>query len=146
MSAVCWLLGGQRADVLPLADQVRRDGSTDGQACDVVGEVERPVQEAAGRGGAGKGDPTEGGPPKLVYPERRRRTVDAVRRRLGHDRVSERRACMALTLRSGLCPFPLAKHLIQPPPDSLIKTEPKIPRGSKARGSYGTSWELPHHL
>jgi transposase InsO family protein len=31
-----------------------------------------------------------------VNPERRRRTVEAVRRRLGHDKVSERRACKAL--------------------------------------------------
>jgi len=32
----------------------------------------------------------------LVDPERRRRTVETVRCRLGHDRVSERRACRAL--------------------------------------------------
>ena len=29
-------------------------------------------------------------------PERRRRTVETVRRRLGHDLVSQRRACQAL--------------------------------------------------
>ncbi len=31
-----------------------------------------------------------------MSPERRRRTVDSVRRRLGKDKVSERRACRAL--------------------------------------------------
>ena len=37
-----------------------------------------------------------GGTPKLVSPERRRRTVRQVRRRLGHGKVSERRTCKAL--------------------------------------------------
>ena len=31
-----------------------------------------------------------------MSPERRRRTVESVRRRLGHDKVSQRRACRAL--------------------------------------------------
>lgn len=32
----------------------------------------------------------------MIAPERRRRTVEAVRCRLGHDQISERRACKAL--------------------------------------------------
>ena len=61
-----------------------------------TGEGERPAQEAAGRGGAGQGDSEGSRTPKLIDPERRRRAVDAVRRRLGYEKVSERRACKAL--------------------------------------------------
>ena len=44
----------------------------------------------------GHGDPHGGSQEKLVSPERRRRTVSAVRIGLGAERVSERRACRVL--------------------------------------------------
>ena len=60
-------------------------------------EKENPPDAAGGRSGAGHPDPEGGGPPKPVNPRRRRRTAEKVRRRLGEDRVPERRACRALS-------------------------------------------------
>ncbi len=54
------------------------------------------VEEVGGEPGLGHGDSAGGRPGKLVSPERRRQTVDEVRRRLGPDRVSERRVCRVL--------------------------------------------------
>ena len=79
-----------------LADVIWRDGPADGQTVQGVGEGERPAQEARGRSGIGHGDPQGGSRPKRVDPERRRRAVNSVRRRLGHDQVSQRRSCKAL--------------------------------------------------
>ena len=61
-----------------------------------TGEGELSAQAAGGRPGVGSSDHQGGGPPKLVNPERRRRTVESVRGRLGHDKVWQRRACKAL--------------------------------------------------
>src|SRR6185369_1231843 len=86
----------QRADVLSLANEVRRDGSADGASAARVAERERAA-ETVGRGpGVGQSDFAGGRPPKLVSPERRRRTIEAVRSRLGPNRVSERRICRVL--------------------------------------------------
>ena len=64
----------------------------DGQAISRTGTRERAAQEGRCKSGAGHPDPEGGGPPKLLDPERRRRTVDTVRRRLGHDQVLQQAA------------------------------------------------------
>src|SRR5262249_54828496 len=48
------------------------------------------------RGRAGQGDPAGGRRGKLLSPAKRRKAVEHVRRVLGPDRVSERRACKVL--------------------------------------------------
>ena len=68
----------------------------DGQGAEGSAAGERPVEEGGGEPGLGHGDPAGGRQGKLVSPERRRRTVAEVRRRLGPDEVSERRACRVL--------------------------------------------------
>ena len=73
-------VGDQRANVLPLADEVRREGSSEGSAVAGVSKGERPAEAAGGGPSVGQSD---GRPPKLVSPERRRRTVEAVRSRWG---------------------------------------------------------------
>ena len=89
-------MGYQRAYVLPLAGQVRRDGSADVQAPEGTGAGEHVTQEAGSGPGARHADLEGSRPSQLIAPARRRRTVDAVRRHLGHAQVSERRACRAL--------------------------------------------------
>ena len=79
-----------------MENQVRRDGPPYGQAVAGHGEGGCEVKESGGGPGVGYPDYQGGGTPKLVSPERRRRTVREVRRRLGHERVSERRTCKAL--------------------------------------------------
>ncbi|MDB4676923.1 DDE-type integrase/transposase/recombinase [bacterium] len=60
------------------------------------GERKRTAEEDGRRAGSRYGDSQGGCQGKLVSPERRRRTVSAVRSRLGPERVSERRACRVL--------------------------------------------------
>jgi len=59
-------------------------------------EEELEAEEAGCGSGVGHADPQGGGPPKLMCPERRRRTVESVRRSLGHGKISERRVCRVL--------------------------------------------------
>ena len=54
------------------------------------------LEEAGGEPGLGHGDLEGSRQGKLVSPERRRRTVSEVRRRLGPEKVSERRVCRVL--------------------------------------------------
>ena len=54
------------------------------------------LEEAGCGPGFGHADPQGGSPPKLTCPERRRRTVESVRRSLGQEKVSERRVCRVL--------------------------------------------------
>ena len=88
--------GDQSANLLPLATKVWRYGAIDDQGAESTPEGERSAEEDGRRTGFGHGDPEGSRQGKLVDPERRRRTVQEVRRRLGPDRVSERRACRVL--------------------------------------------------
>jgi len=85
-----------RADVLSLASDVRWHETRDGQAAESLGERERKAEEDGRRASPRYGDSQGGCQWKLVNPERRRRTVSAVRNRLGRERISERRACRVL--------------------------------------------------
>jgi len=82
-----------RADLLPVAERVRRPSSRPGEASEGVREGERRVQEAAGRASSRQRDSQGSCLAKLLSPARSRRAVVHVRTRLG---VSERRACRAL--------------------------------------------------
>ena len=73
--------------------EVRRYGSEDGQAGSGAPEGELVAEEVGGGSGPRHVDPQGGRPPKLTCPERRRRTVESVRRTLGQEKVSERRVC-----------------------------------------------------
>src|SRR5436309_2666287 len=79
-----------------MADEVRRDGSADGASVPGTAERECSAQAAGSGPSVGQSDPAGGRPPKLVSPERRRRTIEVVRSRLGPSRVSERRICRVL--------------------------------------------------
>ena len=85
-----------RQYLLPLAEGVRRDPDRSGEASEGAEKGERSTEEAGGRGRAGQGDSAESRVGKLISPLKRRRTVEHVRGTLGHDRVSERRACRVL--------------------------------------------------
>ena len=87
---------GDRADLLPVAQGVRRASTESGQAVEGVGEGECPVEEASGRSVFGQADPKGSFLGKLLGPTKRRRAVVWVRERLGAERVSERRACQVL--------------------------------------------------
>ncbi len=87
--------GDHRVDLLPLASEVRRHAAGDGQAVEGVAEGELSPEEGGCGPGFGYGDPSRGRPGKLVVPSRVA-AVTEVRRRLGPDRVSERRACRVL--------------------------------------------------
>ena len=86
----CKRLGDQRADVLPLADQVRRVEGGRGAAAEGARAGEQPLEEDRCRAGAGHLDAQGPAAGKLVSPARRR---DAVRFLVKRRRVSERRAC-----------------------------------------------------
>ena len=82
----------------------RGHGSEDGEAASGVAEGELEAEEACGGPGLGHADPQGGSPPKLTCPERRRRTVESVRRTLGQEKVSERRVCRVLGQNRGTQP------------------------------------------
>jgi hypothetical protein len=88
--------GDHPADLVPLADEVRLDGAKAGLATLGIAERECPAESADSRVGLGYVDPARGRPPKLVSHERRRRTVEAVRQRLGPKQISKRRTCRVL--------------------------------------------------
>ena len=83
-------------DLLPLAEGIRRDEDESSQAAQGTRAGEHPAQASAGRCGTRQGDLEGGRKPKLLSPARRRRTVEHVRGTLGHDAVSQRRACRVL--------------------------------------------------
>ena len=83
----------QRANVLPLAEGVRRLGSGPGQAVKGTRAREPAAEEAGGRPGPGQRDPQRGDLGKLLSPPRRHQAVNHVCTRLG---VSERRACRVM--------------------------------------------------
>ena len=74
----------------------RRHGSGDGEGAQSLAETECSAEEDGGRPGSGHGDFEGSREGKLVSPERRRRTIAEMRRRLGPQKVSERRACRVL--------------------------------------------------
>ena len=79
-----------------MASEVRRYGSGDGQGAEGPPEGEHTAEEAGGRSGLGQRHLEGSREGKLLIPERRRLTVTEVRRRLGPETVSERRACRVL--------------------------------------------------
>ena len=79
-----------------MASEVRRYGSGDGQGAEGPPEGEHTAEEAGGRSGLGQRHLEGSREGKLLSPERRRLTVTEVRRRLGPETVSERRACRVL--------------------------------------------------
>jgi len=85
-----------RQHLLPLAERIRRDPDGSGEASEGVGEGECLTEKAGGRGGIGQGHSAGGRVGELLSPRKRRRTVEHVRDPLGHDRVSELRACRVL--------------------------------------------------
>ena len=84
------------ADVLAVAQRVRRAAAGSGQAVEGVGEGKRPAEEVGGGSVAGQSDSEGSVLGKLLSPAKRRRAVNEVRERLGEKRVSERRACRVL--------------------------------------------------
>jgi len=105
MSADGWVSASRRT---PLADEVRGHGPEDGQATSGAPERELEAEEAGCGPGVRHADPQGGSPPtrlraggQLTCPERRRRTVESVRRSLGHGKVSERRVCRVLDQNRG---------------------------------------------
>ena len=87
---------GDRTDLLPVTEGVRRAADGPGQTVEDLREGEHPVEEA-GRGSVfGQADPEGGVLGKLLGPVKRRRAVVWVRERLGAERVSERRVCRVL--------------------------------------------------
>ena len=89
-------MGVSRADLLPVAQRVRRAPVGPGQEVEGVGEGEYPVEEAGGGSVFRQADPEGSVLGKLLGPANRRRAVMWVRERLGAERVSERRACQVL--------------------------------------------------
>ena len=81
------------ADVLPVAQRVRRTATGSGQAVQGVGEGERASEEVGGGPVARQPDFKRGVLGKLLSPAKRRLAVNYVRERLGEERVSERRTC-----------------------------------------------------
>ena len=86
-------LGGQRADVLPVAAGVWGDEGGPGSASEGAGARERTTEASGGEPDDRQADSGGSGPGKLLSPERKRRCVVHARQRLG---VSERRACRVL--------------------------------------------------
>lgn len=75
---------------------LRRHESEDGQTASGTPEGELEAEQGRSGSGPRHTDPEGSRPPKLTFPERRRRTVESVRRHLGHEKVSERRVCRVL--------------------------------------------------
>ena len=76
---------------------MRWHGSGNGQGVEGPAEREHTAKEAGGRSGPGQRHLEGSREGKLLSPERRRLTVAEVRRRLGPETVSERRACRVLS-------------------------------------------------
>src|SRR5215472_12464069 len=85
--------GGRRADVLPLAEGVRRAEAGPGAPAQGAREGERAPQAGGGGPGLGEAGPAGCCPGKLLSPERRRSAVVYARGQYG---LSERHACRLL--------------------------------------------------
>jgi hypothetical protein len=85
--------GHYGADVLPVAQGVRRVEARAGQTAQRPRAGERAAQAAGGRARPGEADPAGRRPGKLVSPARRRSAVAGVRQ---HYHLSERHACRLL--------------------------------------------------
>ncbi len=79
-----------------MASEVRGHAARHVEGDEFSSEGERAAETDGCESSLGYGDPEGGGEGKLVSPERRRRTITEVRRRLGPHRISERRACRVL--------------------------------------------------
>lgn len=79
-----------------MASEVWRYAARYAEGDEISSEGECPPEAAGCEPGLGHGDLEGSGEGKLVSPERRRRTITEVRRRLGPNRISERRACRVL--------------------------------------------------
>ena len=88
--------GDYGTDVLPLASEVRRYAAGYGEGIEEPSKGECSFETNGCESSVGYGDIEGSGEGKLVSPERRRRTIKQVRRRLGPQRISERRACRVL--------------------------------------------------
>ena len=82
-----------RADVLTLAQRVRRHPDRPGETSERLGEGKLAAEASARRRGARQGDSSRGGVGKLLSPAKRWQAVDRVRDAFGREYVSERRAC-----------------------------------------------------
>ena len=76
--------------------EVRRHATGDGQGAEGPSKRKFSAEEDGGRVGSGHGDPQGSREGKLVSLARRWWTVTEVRRRLGPEKISERRACRVL--------------------------------------------------
>src|SRR5260370_28831970 len=85
--------GGDGADLLPVAEGVRRVEAGPGAAAEGAGEGERAPQARGGGPGAGETGAAGCRPGKLLSPERRRGAVAHARGQYG---LSERHACRLL--------------------------------------------------
>ena len=85
--------GHRRANILSLAQSVRRPEGRRHEAPPGPGEGEWPAQEGGGRSDPRQADPAGGPPGKLLSPARKRQTTKRVQQLLN---VSERRACTAM--------------------------------------------------
>ena len=83
-------IGGDGADLLPLASGVRRSADRPGATAQAAGDGERALAASGSRSDAGQPDTEGGGAGKLLSACRRRQCVERIRGALG---VSERRAC-----------------------------------------------------
>ena len=111
-------LGDQRADVSPLAEPVRRDEGRGSQATQGVGRREQAAEEAAGRGGAGQGDPARKPWRETTEPGAASRRQSSTCR--SSSSVSQRRACQVLGQ--------LAQH-------AAVRGQGRFPRGTAAGGA-----------
>ena len=86
----------RKTDILPLAAEGRRHAAGNGQESQDAAPWECSVEEDDRRVGFRHGDFEGSHDEKLVSPERRRRTITKVRRRLGPQKLSEHRKCRVL--------------------------------------------------
>ena len=77
--------GGERADLLPVTEGVRRAAVGPGQEVEDLREGEYPVEETGGGSVFGQADPEGSVLGKLLGPANRRRAVMWVRERLGAE-------------------------------------------------------------
>ena len=89
--------GGERADLLPVAQRVRRaPGWTRAKRLKVLEKENTRLKKLVADLSLRQADPEGSVLGKLLGPANRRRAVMWVRERLGAERVSERRACQVL--------------------------------------------------
>ena len=87
--------GHQRADVLPLEEEIRRSDAVRSPQAQATAGREHPASSPGGRSEPGQGDAAGGDPKKALKPVLRREIVDHLR---AAYEVSIRRACRVLPL------------------------------------------------